>query len=189
MNQVQEMPRLVEPARLPDAIERLSGLFERMKLQPGFLSAEVLQNVAAPQTLLVLHTWRDLRDWQTYQNSPEKLAFTASRPEGLYEMVECGMNWRSLQADGAREGDTLRREVIRHRLVGLRSGSGISGCQTLDYQDDLPAFAGCSLRLTRLADANAASDPAPDAIVDETYRSLLSVKTAMTHPAENAAGA
>jgi len=188
MNQVQEMPRLVEPARLPDAIERLSGLFERMKLQRLSERRGAAERGGAADAAGAARLARP-GDWQTYQNSPEKLAFTASRPEGLYEMVECGMNWRSLQADGAREGDTLRREVIRHRDVELRSGSGIAGCQTFVYQDDLPAFAGCSLRLTRLADANAASDPAPDAIVDETYRSLLFVKTAMTHPAENAAGA
>lgn len=175
MNQVQEMPLLNDLARLPEAIERLAGLFERMRQQPGFLGAEVLQNQASPRTLLVLHAWRDLADWQRYQASSEKVAFTAARPEGLYEMVECGMNWRSQQADGTREGAFLRREVIRRDNVDLLRGDGIDGCQTFVYQDALPAFAGCTLRLTRLAHTSAAA-PDPDDLVDETYESLHVVR-------------
>jgi len=176
MNQVQEMPVLNDLARLPEAIERLGGLFQRMRQQPGFLGAEVLQNQASPRTLLVLHAWRDLADWQRYQVSPEKVAFTASRSEGLYDMVECGMNWRSLQADGAREGALLRREVIRREGVDLLCGDSIAGCQTFVYQDDLPAFAGCTLRLTRLTRASLAVTSDPDATVDETYASLHVVR-------------
>jgi quinol monooxygenase YgiN len=175
VNQVQEMPVLNDLARLPAAIERLAGLFERMRQQPGFLGAEVLQNQASPRTLLVLHAWRDLADWRRYQASPEKVAFTAARPEGLYDMAECGMNWRSLQADGAREGSLLRREVIRRDNVDLLRGDGVAGCQTFVYQDALPAFSGCTLRLTRLVHA-ASAPPDPDALVDETYESLHAVR-------------
>jgi heme-degrading monooxygenase HmoA len=170
MNQVQEMPVLNDLARLPEAVERLAGLFERMRQQPGFLGAEVLQNQASPRTLLVLHAWRDLADWQRYQVSPEKVAFTGSRPDGLYDMTECGM-----QADGAREGALLRREVIRRDSVDLLRGEGIAGCQTFVYQDALPAFAGCTLRLSRLAHASSAPSD-PDALVDETYQSLHAVR-------------
>jgi heme-degrading monooxygenase HmoA len=175
MNQVQEMPVLNDLARLPEAIERLAGLFERMRQQPGFLGAEVLQNRASPRTLLVLHAWRDLADWQRYQVSPEKVAFTANRPESLYDMAECGMNWRSVQVDGTREGAILRREVIRRDGVDLLRGEGVAGCQTFVYQDALPAFAGCTLRLTRLAHASSARSDA-DALVDETYESLHAVR-------------
>jgi len=184
MNLVQEMPKLLTLARLSEAVERLSGLFEMMRRQPGFLSAEVLQNVASPATLLVLHAWRDLADWQTYQNSPEKLAFTAGRSEGLYDMVPCGMNWRSLQADGAREGAMLRREVVRAEAP-LHHGAGIAGCQTFVYQDDLPAYQGCTLRLTRLRDAAlSAADPNRAAIVDDLYESLVLVRaSAVSEPA------
>ncbi len=192
MDQVQEMPRLENLARLPEAIDRLSGLFEKMKQQPGFLSAEVLQNVVAPGTLLVLHAWRDLADWRAYQTSPEKLAFTASRPAGLYDMIACGMNWRSLQADGARDGGTLRREVIRGDQVELRRGDGIDGCQTFVYQDDLPAFAGCTLRLTRFAGVKAGTgEQDPDASVDEVYQSLFSMRAAAAaqQSSKTAAGA
>jgi heme-degrading monooxygenase HmoA len=175
VNQVQEMPVLNDLARLPEAIERLAGLFERMRQQPGFLGAEVLQNQASPHTLLVLHAWRDLADWQRYQASSEKVAFTAARPEGLYDMAECGMNWRSQQADGTREGGLLRREVIRRDSVDLLRGEGIAGCQTFVYQDALPAFAGCTLRLTRLAHASSAPSDS-DALVDETYESLRVVR-------------
>ena len=115
----------------------------------------------------------------------------ASRPDGLYDMVECGMNWRSLQADGAREGAGLRREVIRRDDVELRRGDGVEGCQTFVYEDDLPAYAGCTLRLTRLADATAGSSESdPGAIVDEIYESLFSVKAPVIAPsAAMAAGA
>lgn len=178
MNLVQEMPRLQDLNRLPEAIDRLSGLLERMKQQPGFLSAEVLQGTASPLTLLVLHAWRDLGDWQTYQTSAEKVAFTASRPAGLYEMVECGMNWRSLQADGERSGGLFRREVIRGEDAALRQGEGISGCQTFLYQDELPAWAGCTLRLTRLRETTRRDSVEPAAMVDDTFHSLVVVTAA-----------
>jgi heme-degrading monooxygenase HmoA len=187
MNQVQEMPKLTDVASLPEAVERLSSLFEMMRMQPGFLSAEVLRNVATPETLLVLHAWRDLADWQTYQVSAERVAFTAGRPDGLYDMVPCGMNWRSLQADGVRDGGILRREVIQGDAVALRSGSGVEGCQTYVYQDDLPEYRGCTLRLTRLSAAGpvaAAAEPDATAIVDEFYESLVSVRaSAIAAPA------
>ena len=139
MNQVQEMPTLFTLERLPEALERLKVVTGMMQQQPGFLGAEVLQNLATPETLLVLHAWRDLADWTTFSNSLAKQEFMAGRPRGLYDMVECGLNWRSLQADGAREGAGLRREVIRRDDVGLRRGDGVEGCQTFVYQDDLPA--------------------------------------------------
>jgi quinol monooxygenase YgiN len=174
------MFRLNDLSRLPEAVARLSGLFERMKRQPGFLSAELMQDQASRHTLLVLHAWRDLADWQTYQATPEKVAFTASRPAGLYAPVVCGMNWRSLQADGARAGGFLRREVVRGEDVPLRHGQGVDGCQTFVYRDDLPDFRGCTLRLTRVS-AIVSFSPEPDPAADETYDSLLLV------PAEAAA--
>lgn len=176
MNQVQEMPKLADLARLPEALERLRGLFEVMRQQPGFLSVELLQGVTSPATLLVLHAWRDLADWEAFSRSQWKAAFMDGRPAGLYEMQRCGLNWRSAQADGARAGGLLRREVLRDGDVPLRSGPGVLGCQTFLYRDDLPDFAGATLRLTRVADAAAGtSDPEPGAITDEIYRSLVSV--------------
>jgi quinol monooxygenase YgiN len=182
------MFRLNDVSRLPQAIERLSGLFERMKQQPGFLIAELLQDQESPETLLVLHAWRDIADWQTYQATPEKVAFTASRPAGLYDPVVCGMNWQSRQADGERSGGLLRREIIHGGDVSLRRGEGIAGCQTFGYQDDLPAFAGCTLRLTRVSPsvesrAAGASIVGPQHIgnllsmADDTFRSLIAVST------------
>jgi quinol monooxygenase YgiN len=173
MNLVQEMFRLNDLSRLPEAIERLSGLFERMKRQAGFLSAELLQDQASPHTLLVLHAWRDLADWQAYQATPEKVAFTASRPAGLYEPVVCGMNWRSLQSNGARTGRLLHREVVHGEDVPLRHGHGVEGSQTFVYEDELPQFTGCTLRLTRVSDATVSFSPEPDRVADETYLSLL----------------
>jgi heme-degrading monooxygenase HmoA len=191
MNQVQEMPQLTDINRLPEAIERLHVVTGMMQAQPGFLGAEVLQNVATPTTLLVLHAWRDLADWQTFEHAPEKLEFMAGRPHGLYSMAKCGMNWRSQQADGARQGGTLRREVIRRPDVELRSGDEVAGSQTFVYQDGLPQFVGCTLRLTRLAGANAGTNaPDPGALVDETYESLFSVNAPLSQPsAQTAAGA
>jgi heme-degrading monooxygenase HmoA len=191
MNQVQEMPQLEDINRLPEAIERLHVVTAMMQAQPGFLGAEVLQNVAIPTKLLVLHAWRDLADWQTFEHSPEKLEFMAGRPQGLYSMAKCGMNWRSRQADGVREGATLRREVIRRSDLELRSGDEVAGSQTFVYHDDLPQFVGCTLRLTRLAGANVGTDaPDPGALVDETYVSLFSVNAPLAQSsAEAAAGA
>ena len=191
MNQVQEMPRLFTLERLPEALERLKVVTGMMQQQPGFLGAEVLQNLATPETLLVLHAWRDLAGWTTFSNSLAKQEFMAGRPRGLYGMIECGLNWRSLQADGTRAGAILRREVIRRDDVKLRRGDGVEECQTFVYQDDLPAYAGCTLRLTRLADATAGSSESdPGAIVDEIYESLFSVKAPVIAPsAATVAGA
>ena len=178
MNQVQEMLRLTSADKSDDAVLRLAGLFHMMSEQPGFLGAEVLRNVHEPETLVVLHAWRNLEEWQTFQRTVWKIDFTASRPADLYEMVPCGMNWRSLQADGDREGALLRREVIRDESLALRSGDGIDGCQTYVFVDQDPAlYRGCTLRLTRLSGPQRdETEPAAEVLVDELYESLMAVR-------------
>lgn len=179
MNQVQEMLRLTSADKSDEAVLRLSGLFRLMSQQPGFLGAEVLRGIDEPGTLLVLHAWRDLEDWQAFQASPAKLDFSAGRPESLYSFVPCGMNWRSLQADGEREGALLRREVVRDESLALRRGEGVAGCQTYVYVDDDPAlYAGCSLRLTRLAGPQSDASPFShgEVLVDELYESLILIR-------------
>ncbi len=179
MNQVQEMLRLTSADRSDEAVLRLTGLFRMMSEQRGFISAEVLRSINDPETLVVLHAWRDLADWQSFQTSQPKLDFSASRPESLYSFVPCGMNWRSMQADGAREGALLRREVIRDESPALRRGSGIEGCQTYVYVDDEPAlYRGCALRLTRLSGPQSDETPASDGevLVDELYESLMTIR-------------
>src|SRR4029079_5049993 len=92
MNQVTEMFRLNDTARTDEALARLSGLFDVMAQQPGFLHAEVTREVADAKTLLVFHAWSRLEDWQAFQKSQWKLDFMAARPEGLYSPVPVGMN-------------------------------------------------------------------------------------------------
>jgi heme-degrading monooxygenase HmoA len=179
MNQVQEMLRLSSADKSDDAALRLSGLFRLMSEQPGFLGAEVLRSFNDPETLLVLHAWRDIEDWQTFQTSPAKVDFSAGRPEALYSFVPCGMNWRSLQADGEREGALLRREVVRDESLALRRGEGVTGCQTYVYADEDPAFyIDCTLRLTRLSGPQRHETPfsAGEVLVDELYESLVSIR-------------
>jgi heme-degrading monooxygenase HmoA len=179
MNQVQEMLHLTSTDKSDEAVLRLTGLFRMMSEQPGFIGAEVLRGIGDPETLVVLHAWRDLVDWQTFQTSQPKLDFSANRPESLYSFVPCGMNWRSVQADGAREGALLRREVIRDESLGLRSGSGIEGCQTYVFVDDQPGqYRGCTLRLTRLSGPQTEDAPAleSEVPVDELYESLITIR-------------
>jgi heme-degrading monooxygenase HmoA len=178
MNQVQEMLRLTAADKSDEAVLRLTGLFRLMSEQPGFLGAEVLRAIHEPETLIVLHAWRDLADWQTFQTSQPKLDFSASRPEALYSFLPCGMNWRSQQADGAREGALLRREVVRDESLPLRSGAGIEGCQTYVFVDDEPAmYRGCTLRLSRLSGPQTNESPIDaEVLVDELYESLLTVR-------------
>ncbi len=179
MNQVQEMWRLASAAKSDEAVLRLSGLYRLMSEQPGFLGAEVVRNINEPEILIAFHAWRDLSDWQTFQKSQPKLDFIASRPEGLYDPVPSGMNWRSMEANGTREGALLRREVIRDESLALRSGGGIDGCQTYVFVDDEPAlYRGCTLRLTRLAGPQAEETSASNAevVVDELYESLMTVR-------------
>jgi heme-degrading monooxygenase HmoA len=179
MNHVQEMLRLISADKSDEAVLRLSGLFRLMSEQPGFLGAEVLRSLDDPETLLVLHAWRDLVDWQTFQTSPAKVDFSAGRPGSLYSFVPCGMNWRSSQADGEREGALLRREVVRDESLALRRGEGVSGCQTYVYVDEDPALhIGCTLRLTRLSGPQRHETPftAGEVLVDELFESLVSVR-------------
>jgi quinol monooxygenase YgiN len=179
MNQVQEMLRLSSADKSDDAVLRLAGLLHVMAEQPGLLGAEVLRNIREPEMLLVLHAWRDIEDWQAFQKSVWKVDFTASRPAGLYDMVPCGMNWRSLQADGAREGALLRREVVRDAALPLRGGDGVEGCQTYVYADeDLAQYSGCTLRLSRLAGPQPAeTGPDAEVLADELFESLITVRS------------
>ena len=113
MNQVQEMLRLKDAGKAIQAVERLSCLFNLMSRQPGFLRTEVFRNVDSPDTLLVLHAWETIEAWQTFQHSEEKVAFSASRPAALYDVIPCGMNWTGLHEEDDKGGRYLRREVIR----------------------------------------------------------------------------
>jgi quinol monooxygenase YgiN len=182
------MLRLTLAEKSDDAVLRLAGLFHVMSEQPGFLGAEVLRNVHEPETLVVLHAWRDLADWQTFQRSIWKVDFIASRPSGLYDMVSCGMNWRSIQADGAREGALLRREVVRDESLPLRSGDGVEGCQTYAFADEEPPlYRGCTLRLTRLSgpQRDETPDPAAELLADELYESLMAVRASAVASADH----
>jgi len=111
MNQVTEMFRLNDAARTDEALARLSGLFDVMAQQPGFLHAEVTREVADEKTLLVFHAWSRLEDWQAFQTSQWKLDFMARRPEGLYSPAPIGMNWRLVSGEEAPAGRFIRRAV------------------------------------------------------------------------------
>jgi heme-degrading monooxygenase HmoA len=112
MNQVQEMLKLTDPGRVNEALARLGGLFDMMVRQPGFLRAEVTRDVADAASLLVLHAWERLEDWQAFQTSAWKVAFSASRPESLYTFVPVGMNWTLVAGDEARAGGRYVRRVM-----------------------------------------------------------------------------
>jgi heme-degrading monooxygenase HmoA len=109
MNQVTEMFRLNNVARLDEALARLGGLFEVMAQQPGFLHAEVTRDTADDRVLLVFHAWARLEDWQAFQRSQWKLDFMAARPGGLYQPVPVGMNWTLVSGDEAPSGRYIRR--------------------------------------------------------------------------------
>src|ERR1051325_6763303 len=109
MNQVTEMFRLYDTARTNEALSRLSGLFDVMAQQPGFLHAEVTREIADAKTLLVFHAWSRLEDWQAFQTSQWKLDFMARRPDGLYSPAPIGMNWTLLSEIGASPGGYIRR--------------------------------------------------------------------------------
>ena len=112
MNQVTEMFRLDDTARTEEALARLCGLFDVMAQQPGFLHAEVTREVAVAKTLLVLHAWARLEDWQAFQRSQWKLDFMARRPDGLYSPAPIGMNWTLVSGEEAPTGRFIRRAVL-----------------------------------------------------------------------------
>jgi heme-degrading monooxygenase HmoA len=182
MNQVTEMLRLAPGASVEDAVARLAGLFEMMRGEPGFCSAEVLRRLDEPSVLLVLHAWERLEDWQAFQTSPPKLDFSASRPASLYTFVPCGMNWR-LEAgglDGA--GAFLRREVLRGEAAP-RSGAEVTSSATNAFEGSEADHAGTALRLSRLRSVPAAHDAVEGVVADELYESLLQVSAAATKAA------
>jgi heme-degrading monooxygenase HmoA len=120
MNQVTEMFRLNDTARTDEALVRLSGLFDVMAQQPGFLHAEVTREVADAKTLLVFHAWSRLEDWQAFQTSEWKLDFMARRPEGLYSPAPVGMNWTLVSGDQAPAGRYIRRAVSQTEPTGVQ---------------------------------------------------------------------
>jgi heme-degrading monooxygenase HmoA len=175
LNQVQEMLRLKNPDKAIEAVERLSCLFNLMSQQPGFLRAEVFRNIESPDTLLVLHRWESLADWQRFQTSEAKVSFSASRPAALYDFVPCGLNWSVALGDELKGSRYLRREVLNPSAPhpAPRIGDHVKTSQTFTYADDeLPEYTDRILRLTRQRDAERTS-PNPDAAVDEIYESLL----------------
>jgi heme-degrading monooxygenase HmoA len=175
MNQVQEMLRLKDAGKAIQAVERLSCLFNLMAKQPGFLRSEVFRNIDSPDTLLVLHAWDNLEAWQSFQTSPQKREFSASRPATLYDFIPCGMNWTSLHHDEDKGGRYLRREVIRPATTEPqpRRGDQIKASQTFTYADtELPEYRDRILRLTRQREAERANANS-EATVDELYESLL----------------
>ncbi len=140
MNQVTEMPRLFDAVRIDDALARLDSLFAIMLRQPGFLRAEVLRSLDDPRRLLVLHAWRDLADWQRFQVSDTKIAFTNARPVALYEFLPCPMNWLAPKDTGEPFTPILRRELVRADRLDALNGNGVVSSTTYVYQDDAPEF-------------------------------------------------
>src|SRR4051794_14864078 len=121
MNQVQEMFKLNDVARTDEALARLSGLFDVMAQQPGFLHAEVTRDVSDAKTLLVFHAWAQLENWQAFQTSQWKLDFMARRPEGLYSPVPVGMNWTLVAGEDAAHGGYIRRAFSETDLPGFHA--------------------------------------------------------------------
>ena len=131
MNQVQELFRLNDSARLDEALSRLGGLFDVMAQQPGFLHAEVTRDTAEPKTLLVLHAWARLEDWQAVQTSRWKLDFMARRPDGLYNPVPIGMNWTLISGEPAPSGRYIRRTLAETHPTAVH-GQTFSAAATDD---------------------------------------------------------
>lgn len=48
--------------------------------QPGFISGETLGNTEDPSNILVISTWRSLKDWKTWQKSEQRIK--------LYKKIE-----------------------------------------------------------------------------------------------------
>ena len=130
MNQVQEMFKLNDVARTDEALARLSGLFDVMAQQPGFLHAEVTRDAADEKTLLVFHAWDRLEDWQAFQTSQWKIDFMARRPEGLYNPAPVGMNWTLVAGEEAASGRYIRR------VVALSRPESIEGQLFIEAQAD-----------------------------------------------------
>ena len=145
MNQVQEMFRLSDAARVEEALQRLRGLFGTMARQPGFMHAAVTRDLADPTVLLVLHAWRRLEDWQVFSQSPWKAAFIAGRPASLYAPVPAGMNWTLVSGD-----EDPGPAAFVCRAVSSEEPAGTAATQTFRAADDEAFYAGRWLTLTWL---------------------------------------
>ncbi len=60
-----------------DAEKELDELLKQMRSstprREGYVSGETLRRVDAPGEILVISTWRSVRDWEEWFNSPERL--------------------------------------------------------------------------------------------------------------------
>ncbi len=179
MNQVTEMPRLFDAARIDDALARLDSLFGIMLRQQGFLRAEVLRSLDDQRRLLVLHAWGELADWQRFQASETKIAFTNARPAALYEFLPCPMNWLAATDTGETPSPILRRQLVRVERLDALLGNGVLSSTTYVYRDDAPEFRGLTMRLTRYAEPPGSQTPDTGAVADETFESLLQRSVAL----------
>ena len=173
MNQVTEIPRLFDASRGDEALARLDSLFSIMLRHPGFRRAEVLRSLDDPRRLLVLHAWLELDDWQRFQTSEIKIAFTNARPAALYEFLPCPMNWLSAHDPGEPAASLLRRELLRMERLDASPGDTGGASTTYVYQDDAPEFRGLTMRLTRYAATPLIAVPDAASVADETFESLL----------------
>jgi heme-degrading monooxygenase HmoA len=188
LNQVTELLRLTSTAKLPEAVARLSTLFDLMSLQPGFQSAEIKRSVDEADLLLVVLTWDHLSDWTAFQSSEAKINFAANRPEGLYDFLRCGMNWSVEASAGfSTSGRYLRREVVRGR-VAPAEGPMIVLSRVGSYVDYEPEYEGATMRTTWLNDLDT---PLPstgncEVLSDGLYEALYTFEPSMQET--NAAG-
>lgn len=65
--------RVVDPERQEEAFELLRELRARAVLQPGYVFGETLVSVDRPGKHMVISTWNKLRDWEAWENNPERL--------------------------------------------------------------------------------------------------------------------
>ena len=56
-----------------ELIELLNRLRPELISQPGYVSGEVLQNVAAKSTVIAISTWLSILDWKSWEGNPKRL--------------------------------------------------------------------------------------------------------------------
>ena len=79
------MERTIKGKQVPEIVRLLRMLRVKAIQQPGFISGETLHAVDDPNHYLVIGTWENLEDWESWFKNPERKEMQADLDNFLQE--------------------------------------------------------------------------------------------------------
>jgi len=65
-----------KPGEADRVVQAITDLRKEAMKQPGNITGETLINVEDPSNVLVISTWRNVKDWQAWDTSPLRIELT-----------------------------------------------------------------------------------------------------------------